>query len=75
MLKTEVEEAIKLFRNNKATGIDWIPVEYIKLTGEPRIDITWKTGKFAKGWRKSIYKPPFKKGKKTQCKNFLSFHM
>ena len=73
----EVEEAIKKSKNGKAAGGDGIPAELIKEGGDNLkvwlkglYNEIWRTGKPPKEWTRSIICPIFKKGDKTECKNY-----
>ena len=73
----EVKSALKRMKNGKAAGEDLIPAEILKNVGEEGVSwITeifnkcWNEGKTPEEWNKSIVCPIFKKGDKTNCKNY-----
>ena len=77
VLKSEVEQAIRLLANNKAPGADGIPIELIKQLGTAGAEVMyslcqmiWSTGKWPSQWKQSIYIPIFKKGDQKLCTNY-----
>jgi hypothetical protein len=65
---------VKQLQNNKAPGIDTIPAELLKAI--PPMAITalcrkiWKTGKWPRDWKRSIFIPLPKKGDSKDCSNY-----
>ena len=74
---SEIENAIKKLKNNKAAGVDEIHAEALKAGGETLarwihrlIERIWKEESVPEDWRKSIIVPLFKKGDKSICDNW-----
>jgi hypothetical protein len=74
----ELEEALKLTRDNKSPGPDQIPVETLKAGGDSLkmllldlMNLAWRTGTVPDDWNKSIICPIYKnKGDPLDCKNY-----
>jgi exonuclease III len=74
----ELEEALKLTRDNKSPGPDQIPVETLKAGGDSLkmllldlMNLAWRTGTVPDHWNKSIICPIYKnKGDPLDCKNY-----
>ena len=73
----EVQAALKKMKNGKAAGEDLIPAEILKNLGDEGIlwmteifNKCWNESKTPESWNKSIVCPIFKKGDKTNCKNY-----
>lgn len=69
ILKSEVEEAITHLKANKASGVDEVSAEMIKLLGDEGTRIihdicnkVWQTGQWPRDWTKSAFVPIHKKG-------------
>ena len=63
-------------KNERSAGIDEIPAELIKATGEPRVAILhklcnriWKTKQWPLDWKRSVFITLPKKGDTRECKN------
>jgi hypothetical protein len=77
ILESEVEWAICQLKDNKAPGMDGIPIEMIRAGGDEMVrKITllcnriWETGEWPKGWKNSVFIPIFKKGDAKDCGNY-----
>ena len=75
-LEEEVTAALKEIANNKSPGIDNIPIELIKQTGQQGISLLaqlcrkiWRTLKWPVDWKRSVYVPLPKKGDTRECAN------
>uniref|UniRef100_H3B2Y3 Reverse transcriptase domain-containing protein n=1 Tax=Latimeria chalumnae TaxID=7897 RepID=H3B2Y3_LATCH len=75
--KAEVEKAIRMIKNGKATGPDGVPVELLKLGGDTVVDVLlkicidiWKSRKWPKEWTQSTIIPIPKKGDLKECSNY-----
>jgi len=71
----EVEDAIKVLQNGKATGVDDISAEILKCPG--LLDMAWRflhycyeTKTVPKEWHTSLIVPVFKKGDSSICSNY-----
>lgn len=76
-METEIEEAIRLMKNNKSPGEDGITAELIKYGGKPLMKVItrliveiWQKVQMPEEWRVAILCPIFKKGDKTICENY-----
>ena len=74
--EAEVANAIKEILSGKSPGIDEIPAELIKITGEEGTKILailcikiWETCEWPIDWKRSIYMPLSKKGDISECSN------
>ena len=63
-------------KNERSAGIDEIPAELIKATGEPGVRILhklynriWKTKQWPLDWKRSVFITLPKKGDTRECKN------
>ncbi|CAG4966253.1 unnamed protein product [Colias eurytheme] len=77
ILRDEVRAGIRHLKNNKATGLDEIPIEVFKAMGETGVDLLynicckiWESGIWPGDWSKSIFKPLHKKGSTKKCNNY-----
>lgn len=78
ILEQEVREATKRSHNNKATGIDNIPIEAIKACHEVGIkwmtkifNQAWKERKVPEDWQRAVIVPIWKnKGSKKECSQY-----
>jgi hypothetical protein len=77
ILRSEVENAMKYLRNNKASGVDEISGEMLKEMGEEGIDFfhalcnrVWSSREWPKDWTSSIFIPLHKKGSVRKCSNY-----
>src|SRR5215469_16281959 len=73
----EVELAISKLKNHKSPGVDQIPAELIKHGGRTiccaihkLIISIWNKEELPDEWKESIIVPIYKKGDKTDCKNY-----
>lgn len=73
----EIKESINRMKNNKAPGIDEIPLETIKHGGEELIEnlhqlivIIWDTEIMPNEWRTAVICPVYKKGERLRCENY-----
>ena len=73
----EVKNALKKMKNGKAPGVDTIPAELLKNSGEDGvawllelIDMLWNGQEPPKDWRRDLICPIYKKGDKTNCNNY-----
>lgn len=72
----EVRWALNSLSNGKAPGIDGLPIELIKGTGDKGIEVltalcnqVWKRILWPKEWKRSVYIPIPKKGDSRECSN------
>ena len=77
ILRAEVKYALKALADNKAPGVDGLPVELFKAAGEACVDALhsllsqiWKTGKWPHQWKQSVHIPLYKKGDPKLCSNY-----
>ena len=77
----EVELAIEKLKNYKSPGIGQIPAELIKAVDSAirskiykLIISIWNKERMPEEWKKSIIVPIYKKGDKTDCNNYRSYH-
>ncbi|CAF1583727.1 unnamed protein product [Didymodactylos carnosus] len=77
ILESEVQWALKRIANNKATGIDGIPVELLKNMGDTAVKTqtalcqqVWRTLQWPTDWKRSVYIPIPKKGDTRECSNY-----
>jgi len=77
ILKSEVEKATKMLKNNKSCGIDGTPAEIIKAGGSKIVDKVWEVCReiwesesWPDDWCKSIVVTIPKKGDLTECSNY-----
>lgn len=77
ILESEVKKASENTANNKAAGVDEIPVELMKHLGDDAVKILltvcqqiWKTQQWRKDWKRSIYVPIPEKGSAIECSNY-----
>ena len=75
--RAEILKAIKTLKNHKAPGEDGLPPEVYKqcpeVTAEQLhgiLEEVWRTNSFPKDWKTSVILPFYKKGDKTECKNY-----
>ena len=72
----EIKEAIKKLRNHKAPGTDSIPAEVYKAAPilaeklQKLFCSIWSQERFPQEWQDSVILPVFKKGDRTECKNY-----
>jgi hypothetical protein len=76
-LLEEVRWAIKGLKHGKSPGCDEIPAELIQAGGEASVHIyhalcvkIWKSGKWPKEWKRSVYVPIPKSGDPKLCTNY-----
>src|SRR5713101_1227784 len=76
ILQNEVANAIRRMKTCKAPGIDDIPAELIKASGETGVKIfhklcnkIWKKKEWPTDWTKSVFLPIPKKGDTRECSN------
>ena len=82
IMEAEVEWAIRQLKDNKAPGLDGIPIELIK-EGEEAVIKTitkicnqiWRTGEWPEDWKSSVFIPIFKKGDARECENYRTIAM
>jgi hypothetical protein len=77
ILESEVRKAMREVSNQKAPGVDGIPIELWKEGEEEGVQVLkalcqsiWRTGVWPKDWKTSIYVPIYKKGDATDCSNY-----
>ncbi|VEN37907.1 unnamed protein product [Callosobruchus maculatus] len=82
ILKSEVEDAIKKLKNNKAPGIDEVTGEILKELGDEAVNIIlkicnliWETGIWPKDWTTSVMIPLHKKGSTRKCNNYRTLSL
>src|SRR5678815_2991696 len=73
----EVEQAMRKMKSGKAAGEDILPVEILRGASEGGVlcmtevmNKCWNEGKTPEDWTKSVLCPIYKKGDKTDCKNY-----
>ena len=76
ILRSEVQEAIKKLKNQKAPGIDDIPGELLKqaddsvaIVLQKLCNSVWKSKIWPEDWKKSVFLTLPKKGDPSECKN------
>ena len=76
ILLSEVQEAIKKLKNQKALGIDNIPGELLKQADDSVAIVllklcnsVWKSKIWPEDWKKSVFLTLPKKGDASECKN------
>jgi hypothetical protein len=77
ILEEEVKAALHQISNDKAPGVDEIPIELIKAGGDEAARVitmlcqtVWDTGHWPKDWKRSVFVPLFKKGDPKDCSNY-----
>jgi len=73
--------AVEKLKSHKSPDIDQIPAELIKAGGRTicneihkLIIFIWNKEKFPEEWKESIIFPIYKKGDKTDCSNYMTYH-
>ncbi|XP_065583878.1 uncharacterized protein LOC136042877 [Artemia franciscana] len=73
----EILKAIKTLKSHQAPGEDGLPPELYKQCPEVTVEQlhgileeVWRTNTFLKDWKTSVILPFYKKGDKTECKNY-----
>jgi hypothetical protein len=76
ILLSEVKEAMNHLRKGKAPGIDNIPAELLKESGEEGIKVMhrlcnriWRQKLWPKDWKRAVFLPLPKKGDTRECAN------
>jgi hypothetical protein len=75
-LKSEIEWALRRINNGKSPGIDGIPIEMWKASGDEGVDILWRLCRliwekeeWPKDWCRAVFVPLPKKGNLKECSN------
>ena len=75
-LRDEIRQALNQLAKGKSTGVDKLPAELWKATGELGIDLLWKWCKaiweqqeWPTDWCRAVFLPIYKKGSKEECNN------
>jgi len=81
-LREEVKHALNKMSNGKSTGIDDIPAELWKASGEKGIDLLWKlcnhiwkSQEWPTDWCRAVFLPIYKKGSKKECSNYRTISL
>ena len=63
---------------NKASGVDWIPVELFQILKADAVKVLhsicqqiWKTQQWSQDWKMSVFIPIPKKGNAKKCSNVV----
>ena len=82
ILRSEVEEAVKMLKKGKSAGVDNIPGELVQAGGEDMISVLhkicnkiWETGIWPKEWTQSLIITLPKKGNLQQCQNYRTISL
>ena len=82
VLIDEVRKAIKQLKNGKAAGVDEIPGELIKASGEAGVklfhklcNMIWMDRKWPLDWTRGIFVPIPKTGDLQDCKNYRNISL
>ena len=77
ILECKVKWALGSIAMNKASGGDVIPVELFQILKDDAVKVLhsicqqiWKTQKWLKDWKRSVFIPISKKGNANKCSNF-----
>ena len=77
ILECEVKWALGRFTMNKAHGGDGIPAELFQILKDDAVKVLhsicqqiWKTQKWSKDWKRSVFIPIPKKGNAKECSNY-----
>ena len=75
-LRDEIRQALYQLANGKSTGVDELPAELWKATGELGIDLLWKLCKAIweqqerpTDWCRAVFLPIYKEESKKECSN------
>jgi hypothetical protein len=81
-LRSEVVQALQQLNNGKSPGIDEIPAEMWKASGEEGIDIMWRLCKviwrdeeWPRDWSRAVFIPLPKKGNLKECCNYRTISL
>ena len=79
ILECEVKGALGSITMNKAGGGDGIPVELFQILKDDAVKVLysicqqiWKTHKWPKDWKRSVFIPIPKKGNAKECPNYCT---
>ena len=77
ILECKVKWALGSITMNKASGGDGIPLELFQILKEDAVNVLhsicqkiWKTQKWPKDWKRSVFIPIPKKGNPKECSNY-----
>ena len=77
ILECEVKWALESITTNKARGGDGIPVELFQILKDDAVKVLhsicqqiWKTQKWPRNWKRSVFIPIPKKGDAKECSNY-----
>ena len=79
ILECEVKWALGSITTNKATGGNGIPVELFQILKDDAVKVLhsvcqqiWKTKKWPRDWKRSVFIPIPKKGNGKECPNYCT---
>ena len=82
ILKSEIEEAVKMLKKGKSPGVDNIPGELLQAGGDHMIEALlnicnkiWKTAEWPTNWTKSLVITLPKKGDLKLCNNYRTLSL
>ena len=77
ILECEVKWALESITTNKASGGDGIPLEPFQILKDDAVKVLyslcqqiWKTQKWPRDWKRSVFIPIPKKGNAKECSNY-----
>ena len=81
-LKSEVEQALRQIKSGKDPGVDDLPIEIWKATGEVGVELLWRLcikiwtcGEWPSEWCRAIFLPLPKKGNLKECSNYRTISL
>ena len=81
-LRSEVEKALKELPNGKSPGVDQIPAELIKASGEEGVSVMhrlccriWNSKQWPEDWRRAVLVTLSKKGDFLNCNNYRTISL
>ena len=82
ILRSEVEEAVKMLKKGKSAGVDNIPGELVQAGGEGMISVLhkicnkiWESGIWPREWTQTLVINLPKKGNLQQCQNYRTISL
>ena len=77
ILECEVKWALESITTNKASGGDGIPLELFQILKDDAVKVLhsicqqiWKTQRWPRDWKSSVFIPVTKKGNAKECSNY-----